>query len=184
LSAPFPPWLTWLLDNPLRALLLAPTTFCDRVPIRPTDRILEIGPGSGFFSVELAKRVPHGHLELLDIQPEMLDKARRKLTAAGVRNVGFTVASGDGPLPFADASFDIAVLITVLGEIPDPAAAVQSLARILKRGGILAIHEHLPDPDIIPQGKLRRLVEPLGFRMESTTGPRWNYTALFRRTSS
>lgn len=57
-----------------------------------TDRILELGPGSGYFSAKLAAAVPEGHLELLDIQPQMLAKARALLTAAGYANVGYTVA--------------------------------------------------------------------------------------------
>lgn len=152
----------------------------DRLPIRPGDRILEIGPGSGFFSVELAKRIPSGHLELLDVQKEMLAKARTRLEAAGIDNVGFTTADAGRPLPLPEDSFDLAVLITVLGEIPDPLAALAGIAGVLKPSGVLAIHEQLPDPDMISQGRLRSIVESCGFALQSLHGPRWNYTALFR----
>ncbi|MCG8683889.1 MAG: class I SAM-dependent methyltransferase [Desulfobacterales bacterium] len=43
--------------------------------IQPDDRVLEVGPGSGFFSVEVIRRIPGGELVLLDLQPEMLEKA-------------------------------------------------------------------------------------------------------------
>lgn len=181
MSAPFPHWMSWLLDNPLRALFISPQTLVDRIPIRPTDRILEIGPGPGYFSLELARRVPEGHLELLDVQPQMLDKARHKLADALITNVGFTTADAGQPLPLAKASFDVAVLVAVLGEVSDPGVALDSLRDVIKPNGTLAIHEHLPDPDIIPLEWLRRVVTARGFSVVKVTGPRWNYTAVFRR---
>ena len=165
----------------MRAILVNPATLVSRIPIRPTDRILEVGPGPGYFSVELARRIPQGHLELLDVQPEMLEKSRRKLEDARVRNVAFTVADAGKPLPLAPASFDVAVLVTVLGEVGDPGVALDSLHSVLKPGGVLAIHEHLPDPDIIPLEWLRRVVTARGFTLEKVSGPTWNYTAVFRR---
>lgn len=181
MTAPFPHWMSWLLDNPLRALFISPQALADRIPIRPSDRILEIGPGSGYFSLELARRIPHGHLELVDVQPEMLEKARRKLSDALVRNVGFTTADAGKPLPLARASFDVAVLVTVLGEVGDPGVALDSLRDVLKPNGVLVVHEHLPDPDIIPLEWLRRVVTARGFSELEVVGPAWNYTAVFRR---
>ena len=181
MSAPFPHWMSWLLDNPLRALFINPQTLADRIPIRPSDRVLEIGPGPGYFSLELARRIPQGHLELVDVQPQMLEKARRKLDDALIKNVGFTVADAGKPLPLPKASFDVAVLVTVLGEVSDPGVALESLRDVLKPNGILAIHEHLPDPDIIPLEWLRRVVTARGFAELKVSGPSWNYTAVFRR---
>lgn len=177
---PFSHRFAWLLDNPVRALLTSPRTLLDRLPLESRYHVLEVGPGSGFFSPELARRVPDGHLELLDVQAEMLAKARRKLERHGIGNVGYTVADAGRPLPFAAERFDLALLVAVLGEIPDQGAAVSGLAKVLKPGGILAIHEMLPDPDRIPFRLLRVLVEARGFSLVARKGPWWDYTALFR----
>jgi ubiquinone/menaquinone biosynthesis C-methylase UbiE len=173
-----------MIDNPVRALFLSPQLLLDRLPIRSTDRVLEVGPGSGYFSVELARRVAHGRLELLDLQPQMLAKARRKLDAAALTNVGFTAADAASPLPFPPASIDLILLVAVLGEIPDPGAAAHEFAGVLKPSGILAIHEHVPDPDLVPLGRMRELVEPAGFTLGRVIGPRWNFTAIFARSPS
>lgn len=125
--------------------------------------------------------MPLGRVELVDIQPEMLAKAKTNLDSAGLNNVGYTVASGSAPLPFPDASIDVAVLVAVLGELPDPHVALEALARVVKPSGILAIHEHVPDPDLITLGRLRRLVEAHSFALQSLTGRWWNYTAIFGR---
>jgi len=139
-----------------------------------------VGPGSGYFSVEIARRVPDGHLELFDLQPEMLAKARRHLEAAGLGNVGYT--QGDATaLPFPDSDFDVAFLVAVLGEVPDEAACLQSLYRVLRPGGVVVFHEHLPDPDFSPLPKLREAVEARGFVFRGSWGRRWNYTASFQK---
>ncbi len=77
----FPHQFSWLIDNPLRRLVLSPDTLAKRLPLSDSSRILELGPGSGYCSAALAARVPRGRLELFDLQPEMLAKAERKLRA-------------------------------------------------------------------------------------------------------
>ena len=177
----FPHQLSWLIDYPLRRLLLTLGQLADRLPLSASSNVIEVGPGSGYFSAELARRVPQGRLELLDVQPEMLAKARRKLHSRGYRNVAYTTYDASERLPFLDESFDVAVMVAVLGEVPDAQSCLHELFRLLRRGGVLAIHEHVPDPDRIPFEELQTLVEACGFRFCQRWGPLWNYTATFER---
>lgn len=177
----FPHQFAWLLNNPVRGLLLSPRTLVARIALRPTDRVLELGPGSGYFSLALATAVPQGWVELVDLQPEMLAKARRRLQARGVRNVGYTAADAGFTLPLKPDCFDVAVLVAVLGEVADPVQCIQSLASALRSGGRLAIHEGWPDPDRIPLPVLGRLVAAHGFELDRLEGTKWNFTAVFRR---
>jgi len=176
----YPHQLSFLLDNPIRRLLISPGQFADRLSLTESSRVLEIGPGSGYFSREIARRIPRGHLELMDLQPEMLAKARHKLDAAGLKNVGYT--EGDAAnLPFANASFDVAALVAVLGEIPNNQRCADSLYRVLRPGGFAVFHEHLPDPDIVKLSTLRTLVGGAGFRFIRSWGRWYNYTAAFEK---
>src|SRR4029453_700291 len=50
----YPHQLSFLIDNPLRRLLISPSQFADRLSLNESSRVLEIGPGSGYFSVEIA----------------------------------------------------------------------------------------------------------------------------------
>ena len=177
----FPHQLSWLIDNPLRRLLLTPPQLADRLALTESSQVLEVGPGSGYFSAELARRVPQGRLELLDLQPEMLAKAQRRLEEKGCRQVGYTTHDASERFPFPDESFDVAVLVAVLGEVPNSESCLHELFRVMRRGGVLAIHEHVPDPDRIPLVELRPMVEACGFRFRQCRGPRWNYTATFDR---
>jgi len=73
----FPHVLSWMIDNPLRRAILSPEEFARRLSLRGDETMLELGPGSGYFSVSLARALPHGRLHLLDVQAEMLEKVRR-----------------------------------------------------------------------------------------------------------
>lgn len=177
----FPHQFSWLIDNPIRRLLVTPDQLADRLAVAASDQVLEIGPGSGYFSVELARRLRHGRLELLDLQQQMLAKAKRKLDRKGILNVGYTVGDAGLGLPFQDQSFDLALMVAVLGEIPDAKSCLRQLSRVLRLGGVLAVHEHVPDPDRIRFSVLRPLVESEGFGFGRRWGPQWNYTAVFNR---
>jgi CAAX protease family protein len=177
----FPHQMSFILELPLRRLLISPSQLADRLHLKADSRVLEVGCGSGVFSVEVARRVPDGHLELFDLQAEMLERARRKIQAAGLgKVVGYT--QGDARrLAFARGSFDVAFLVAVLGEVPEPHKCLSALHRILRPDGLLSITEHLPDPDFSRLSTLRALVEDQGFALKEHFGPPWSYTANFQR---
>ena len=56
------------LLNPLRALALSPRTLVRRLELKPDFAVLELGPGPGYFSPEVARAVPQGKLMLVDVQ--------------------------------------------------------------------------------------------------------------------
>jgi ubiquinone/menaquinone biosynthesis C-methylase UbiE len=177
----FPHQFAFILDNPIRRRLSNPAHDVDSLELRGSEHVLELGPGPGFFSVEIARRLTSGSLELFDLQPEMLDKARRKLDHAGCRNVGFHAGQASGGLPFPDSSFDVAFLASVIGEVPDKTACIRSLARVLKPGGSLVFFERFPDPDRLSAPELRELTEPEGFDFLDTNGNVWHDIVRFRR---
>ncbi len=176
----FPHEVSFILELPLRKLLLSPSTLADRLPLTPTSRVLEVGAGSGFYSVEVARRILEGQLELLDLQPQMLQKAKLKLEAEGLHNVGYTPADA-GELPFKEDSFDVVYLVAVLGEVADHAGFLKETYRVLKPDGTLSISEHYPDPDFSSFPKVKLLVEKVGFELSKHHGMKWSYTANFRK---
>jgi ubiquinone/menaquinone biosynthesis C-methylase UbiE len=177
-SSPCPASFSWLVNNPIRRRYTRP--ILDRVGICPGERVLELGPGPGAFTVDAAQRVgPEGQLVVVDIQPEMIARVERRVRAAGLANVETHVASAYD-LPLDDASVDRAFLITVLPEIPDRARALAELRRVLKPGGVLSITEEFLDPDYLFACETIRLVEAAGLRLEERAGNFWLYTLNFR----
>jgi SAM-dependent methyltransferase len=178
---PYPHWAAVFLNNPIRRFFGRPGAVIDRLDLNPADRVLEVGPGPGYFSVEIARRLPEGRLDLFDLQPQMLDKARRALDDAGLRNVGFHAGDASGEFPFPDGTFDVAFLSAVLGEVPDKPACIRSLERVLRPGGLLVFVEAFPDPDRLSVATLRGLAESDGFAFQSCEGTSWRDVVRFRR---
>lgn len=143
----------------------------------PGERVLEIGPGTGYYTTEIADWVgPTGAVEIFDIQQEMLDHTMRVIGERGLANV--TPTRGDATsLPYEDAAFDAVVLVTVLGEIPDQNAALGEIARVLKPGGRAVVGELFGDPHMVTVGTLERRAEAAGLRLVERSGPRLGYFA-------
>lgn len=171
----FPHELQWVLDLPGRGLIMSARTVAARLPIRPDAQVLEVGAGSGYYSVEVARRIPDGTLTLLDIQQEMLDKGAEKLKAAGLEN--FTTRQADGKsLPFANESFDALFLVTVFGEIEARDEFLREAARVLRPNGVISITEHHPDPDFEHVQDVAECLKAHGFVPLQKLGWRWAYT--------
>ena len=176
----YPSALSFWLDFPLRRFILSPRELAGRLHLQDSFRVLEIGPGPGYFSVEVARGLSRGELVLLDLQRQMLQKARRKCAAAKLHNVSFL--SGDGALlPFRDHSFDVVFLVAVLGEIPFPGRCLQEIYRVLQPSGILSITEQPGDPDFLSFPDLCNLAGEEHFEFVEKYGSGKNYTANFRK---
>ncbi|MDR6215643.1 protein-L-isoaspartate O-methyltransferase [Paracidovorax wautersii] len=97
--------------------------------VKPTDRVLEIGAGSGYMAALLAYRAER--VVTLEIVPDLVEFARENLRSAGVHNVD--VRQADGALEqTADGPFDVIVLSGSVAEVP------QQLLSQLRDGGRLA----------------------------------------------
>jgi ubiquinone/menaquinone biosynthesis C-methylase UbiE len=148
----------------------------------PGERILEIGPGTGYYTIDLAEWVgSEGTVEIFDLQQEFLDHVMRRAEERGVANVRPT--QGDATsLSYEDGSVDAVVLTAVLGEIPDQAAALREIERVLRPGGRLVVGELFGDPHFTAPGALRRAGEAAGLRFERRSGPPFGYFARLAAT--
>lgn len=142
---------------------------------QPGERLLEVGVGTGYYSGELAEWVaPGGTLELFDLQQKFLDHVMRAAAERGLSNLVPT--RGDATqLPYEDASIDGVVLTAVLGEIPDGAAALREIARVLKPGGRLVVGELFGDPHFTTRGSLERMGAEVGLSLAERSGNWFGY---------
>jgi ubiquinone/menaquinone biosynthesis C-methylase UbiE len=147
----------------------------------PGERLLEVGPGTGYYTLAVAEWIAPGRLDIFDLQQEMLDHTLRRADERGLANV--IPAQGDARrLPYQDASFDAVYLVTVLGEVPDQNAALREVARVLKPGGRLVVGELFGDPHWVSPGALRARAEAAGLTFEHRIGSPLGYFSRFGRS--
>jgi arsenite methyltransferase len=107
--------------------------------IRPGDRVLDIGSGTGTDALIASRLVgPSGTIFALDMTPAMLDKLRGTITAADVGNVSVVEGNAEA-IPLPDQSVDVVTSNGVLNLVPDKAAAFRELFRVLRPGGSLQL---------------------------------------------
>jgi ubiquinone/menaquinone biosynthesis C-methylase UbiE len=175
-ALPCPAWLSWLLENPLLDAAAGAQRTFERAGVAPGQRVLDAGCGPGRLTLPAARRVaPGGMVVAFDMQPAMLERLRAHLAAAGVTNVQ-PVLGRLGEDALEREAFDRALLVTVLGEIPDRAAALRDLYAALKPGGVLSVTELLPDPHFQSRGTVRRLGTQAGFRVAAVYGSPFRFT--------
>lgn len=179
--APMPHLLRWTLLVPRGNH--SPAHLKQILEPRRGERLLEIGPGIGIHALPVAESLaPDGALDVFDVQQDMLDDVAERARQRGITNI--TATQGDaGRLPYGDRTFDGAYLIGVLGEVPDGAAALRELHRVLKPGGRPVIGEVAFDPDYIFPGTLRTRAAQASFAFERQLGGSLSYLALFRPTA-
>ncbi len=147
----------------------------------PGERVLEIGPGVGYYTLDMAEWVgPEGTVEIFDLQQEFLDHVMRRAAERNLANVVPT--QGDATaLPYDDDSIDAVVLTAVLGEIPDPVAALRQIARVLKPSGRLVVGELFGDPHFTTQAALKRQASEAGLAWQTHSG---NWLGYFARLTT
>ncbi|MEO3778663.1 methyltransferase domain-containing protein [Micromonospora sp. B11E3] len=105
--------------------------------VRPGDRVLDVGCGTGQLTRLAARRAGDGHALGVDLSAPMLDRAAASAEREGVANVRFV--RGDAQVhPFAAGSFDVALSRFGVMFFADPVAAFGNVGRALRPGGRLA----------------------------------------------
>lgn len=162
----------WLV-RPEREAEEKPELALDNMGIRPGMVIADVGAGVGYFTLRLARRVgPTGRVYGVDLQPGMLERLRANARAAGLGNIEPVLADVDNPkLP--EGQIDIALMVDVYHEAPQPQALIRNLRRALKPDGRLILLEYRAEDPKVPiredhkmtVEQVRAEIEPEGFRL-------------------
>ena len=127
-----------------------PEHVLDVLEIKPGDVVADVGAGSGYFTVRIAKRVgPRGRVLATDLQPEMLSLLREKTKAQGLTNVVPILATeSDAKLPRAEV--DLVLMVDVYHELPKPKETLAMIHASLRQGGRVALVEYRGEDPSVP----------------------------------
>jgi SAM-dependent methyltransferase len=106
--------------------------FVELLGLRPGQRVIDVGCGSGVLTARVAEVVGEDHVVAVDPEPKLALAVRAEVT----RKVAIAEAER---LPFADAVFDVAVAQLVVHFMRDPVAGLAEMARVAARGGLVAV---------------------------------------------
>jgi len=138
-----PWWLGYLLASPLRRLLQNPAEVVTPY-VNEGMTVLEPGPGMGFFTLELARRVgSSGRVIAVDVQPRMIEELKRRVAKAGLADrVDARVAPKDS-LALTDAigRVDFTLAFAMVHEMPDSARFFAEVAHVSKPAAQLLLAE-------------------------------------------
>jgi ubiquinone/menaquinone biosynthesis C-methylase UbiE len=135
----FPPSDLGLLDAPDRDLWQRPDQIMDAMAIADASVVADIGAGSGWFTIRLARRVgPQGLVYAEDVQKLMINAISRRVGREGLNNVRPVLGLKNDPrLP--PQSLDAALIVDAYHEIENRVAVLSSLARALKPQGRIGV---------------------------------------------
>ncbi|MEZ4727673.1 MAG: class I SAM-dependent methyltransferase [Caldilineaceae bacterium] len=170
-----------LLHHPWRLWYRKPAETVNTFGLTPGMTALDLGCGTGVFTVEMARMVGEGgQVHAVDLQEPLLRQAQQQVQQAGLQARVYFHHCGAYALPFETNSIDLAVVIATLTQIPDSGAALRELYRVLKPGGSLAISAELPDPAYVPPSLMRRRVAAVGYEYIGQSGTFFCYSQLYR----
>ena len=142
-NATCPWWLGYLLITPIRRLFQNPSKIISPY-IHAGMTVLEVGPGMGFFTLELASKVgKSGKVIAVDVQSKMLDKLKQRAVQAKLSEQIETRLAQPTSLGLSDmvGKIDFVFAFAVVHELPDLNSFWREVSQCLKPGGRLLIAE-------------------------------------------
>jgi tRNA A58 N-methylase Trm61 len=182
------------LNRPERAKEENPEGALDALGIRPGMVVADVGAGTGYMSLRLAKRVgPTGKVYANDLQPEMLRRLRENAVKAGLTNIE-TVQGEEADPKLPLGRMDLVLLVDVYHEFSKPREMIDKIREALKPDGRLVLLEYRKEDPSVPirlehkmtVAEVKAELEPQGFLMSQVieTLPRQHILILTKAASA
>jgi len=151
-------------DDPSRDAWQMPTKVIDALALKGGMTVADIGAGTGYFSMRLAKVSPNLTVYAADIEPAMLEHLKTRAASEHLTNVKPTLAAASGPnLP---TPVDVVLIVDTYHHVADRVAYFRNLRKSLKPSGRVAIVDFRKDSPDGPPVEFRFTVEQIEGEMK------------------
>ena len=164
------------LERPERVQQERTDLLIEKLALKPTDHVVDLGAGSGYFSFRMAPLVPQGKVYAVDISPEMLAIVRAKMRKSNAENIE-TVLSTVTDLKLEKNSADCVLIVDAYHEFSHPLEMGKSIFNTLKPGGKLVLIEYRMEDPGIPIKKLHKMSQKQAIKEISAVGLKWEETS-------
>lgn len=142
---------TRVFDDPARDAWQQPDQVIAALELAPDARVVDLGAGTGYFSMRLARAVPRGRVFGVDVEADMVRHLRRRAEQAGLTN--FTAVQGQPEDPRIAEPVDLILIVDTYHHIGGRIDYFKRLTGRLAPGGRVAVIDFTPDS---PEGPPRR----------------------------
>ncbi len=165
------PAINWL-ERPERESEEAPDKVIHLIKLRPDEILADIGAGSGYYSLRLAKKFPKSQIIAIDIQEEMLAFLDEKISQSHTQNIRTHLGKIDG-LNLPPATIDAALIVDAYHEFSHPYEMMKSLVNALRPGGRLFLLEYRAEDPTVPIKPLHKMTEAQAKKEMQFIGLEW-----------
>jgi len=159
-----------IFDDPARDEWQKPDEVVRALKLKPNSTIADIGAGTGYFAVRLARAVPQGHVYGVDAEPDMVHYLSERAQRESLPNLTAVLTKPDDP--GVPVPVDVVMLVDTYHHIPDREKYFSSLQKSFKTGGRLVIIDFTPQSPVGPSvrsrilaGRVKQELESAGYRL-------------------
>ncbi len=169
---------TGWLERPERERQERTDLLINNLPLADNFVVADIGAGTGYFSMPVARKVPEGKVLAVDIQPEMLAIIEQRSEQLGIENVEAVMGSVTNPNLPANG-VDLAFIVDAYHEFSHPLEMGQNIVQALKPGGQLVLIEYRSEDPRVPIKRLHKMSEAQAKEEMMAIGLEWVTTEDF-----
>ena len=145
------------------------------LPIEQTSVIADLGAGTGYFSIPMARLAPDGRVLAVDLQPEMLEIIVGKSAEESIDNIQPILATETDPkLP--ESAVDLVLIVDAYHEFSYPREVMTGVFSGLKPGGLVYLVEYRGEDRRVPIKRLHKMTEAQARLELESIGLRWKET--------
>lgn len=163
------------LERPERLAEERPDLVLEALTLEADDVVADLGAGTGYFALRIAKLVPEGKVYAIDLQEEMIDVVARRAAEAGVGNLETRLATATDPR-LEPGSVDVVLMVDVYHELEHPREVLEKIHAALRPGGWLVLVEFRGEDPAVPIKPLHKMTEAQARREVEASGLRWKET--------